>query len=310
MKPLIVSLFILGAVISISAQKTDSIPYLRVEDPTQIFTSMDVNAGINFERYNWGIEPSFWEFNYRATIGAKNFRTGFILPFNNNSNVNTGLGDIGIDFGYKLHQSKGTYTATTLNAGVFFPTSYNDYYGRGIAWLGKTQPFFTFFGNYTSSLKINKDFYLYPKVEYYQREHIQSGGTHYWSYDTLPNGTIISQVDSVYYPPKQTQNGFLFEVGASYRFNAKQFISGYVGYKTGNWSFRENGYPFLGPSTFAIDNLTFGIQYQYAFSPASQMYMRIDGTVTGINLPSYTQYGYYKDSYFIRLGFRHYLSGR
>lgn len=293
MKRLTLALFAFCFCIALYAQNTDTTATPRVEDPTQIFTYVDFSAGINFVNGSYGIEPNNWALNYRAVLGSKRFRTGFTLPFSNFANTNTGLGDIGIDFGYKLHQSTGIYTATTLNAGVFFPTSYNDYSSNwDTTSLGQDRPFFTFFANYTSSLKMNNAFYLYPKIEIYKRTHIAQT-------------TML--LNNPYIAPNITQSGFRFELGASYRFNAKHFLYGYVQYQPERWAIVENGFAYRGPSTYNINRINWGLRYQFNLNPQNQMYLRLDGTVRGTNLPNLSNYGTHKDSYFIRFGFKHFF---
>jgi len=297
-------LFLLGA-INLAAQQKDTIPYLRVEDPTQLFTNVELGAGIAFLRNDVFVEPNFWAFNYYGNLAFNRFRTGFSLPFSNYGNEETGLGNIKIDFGYKVHESKGKYKATLLNAGVTFPASGNNYHLENVYAYSET-PFFKLNAEAIGSIEITKRWWVYPQIGYTRHAQLIAEYERFWKYDTLPNGNLVGgYVDSGFVTPKIHSNIYSLGFSTSYRFNSKSFLLFNASWQLENWKENDPEEYTKFPNSFKTQSLYLGIRYQYALNSFSQVFFKIDCTVNNLNQEKHPYY--YKDSYFVGFGWNYYL---
>ncbi len=284
--------------------QSDSTSYLRVEDPTQLFTNVEVGTGIGFERNDVFVEPSFWLLNYSGNLAFNRFRTGFSLPFTNNGNEETGLGDLKIDFGYKVHESKNRYNATLINAGITFPASGNNYSLDNVYSYSNTL-FFKLNVDAIGSIKISEKLWIYPTVGYTRLAQLQEEYTRFWSYDTLPNGSIVGRVDSGFVTPKISCNAFSLGFRTSYRFNIKSFLSFYTILQLENWQENDPENYTKFPNSLATQSLKLGLKYQYAITPFSQIFIKVDCAVDNLNQAKHPYY--YRDSYFVGFGFNYFL---
>jgi hypothetical protein len=258
MKPLVVSLFILGAAISMSAQKADSIPYLRVEDPTQIFSSVGNSVGVTMEilksaknGYAGGeIYDAFWEIGLGGTVGLGNNRFSMYLPITNNGNPTTALGDLQLEWGYSFKSKNKTYRSSQIYGGLRFPTGlmdeYADYYS--LTYHG----YFGFHLGYVGAVALSEKWFVYPRVEFYLK-------------NSPPQSTFYIG-GPCQNPPTLRELGIRLGAATSYRFGPRSFINFDIRYENGNRSQTDN----CGRETWNIEeiseNLSMHFRFQFAIT--------------------------------------------
>jgi hypothetical protein len=298
MKSIFVGLLFLS--IGLSAQKTDSIPYLRVEDPTQLFNTIGINTGVtagiikdNLYGYRKGnIYDAFWAFNINGTIAFKKMRFSMQLPITNNGNPATALGDLQLESGYQIHNGNSKYKSTLISFGVRFPSGMVDersdlstFYRNG---------YFNFYANYTGSVTLSKKWHLYPVATFYLKH--------------SPPQTSYSIGGPCTNPPDVSEPGFQIGTSGSYRFGSKSFILLHLIYENGTRSYRDNCGNTQFNTTETSENLYLSARYQFAFNNSSQMYFLLSGSFLNLKGEPALMQAYPLNQFGFFIGYQYYLA--
>jgi hypothetical protein len=248
-------LFLLGVII-LAAQQKDTLPYLRVEDPTQIFSSVGSSAGVTMEfmkadRNGYGggeIYDAFWEFGLGGTVALGNNRFSMYLPITNNGNPTTALGDLQLECGYSFSSKNKTYRSTQIYGGVRFPTGLMDenadYYS--LTYHG----YFAFHLGYVGAVALNEKWFVYPRAAYYLK--MGTPQTTYYIGGPCQN------------PPTLREPGFRLGAASSYRFGPRSFIALDATFENGKRSQTDN----CGRDEWNFEEISQNLFLQFRFQYA------------------------------------------
>jgi len=261
---IILALIALFSCAALSAQTSDSVK-IKASDPTQLYTFVEGYGGLNFIGYNNGLpEIDTWQFGFRGNWAMKKFRMGVDLSASNNSTANRVLDDVLIDMGYQIHNNTGIYNATVINAGFISP-SQNDLWDSETFVYPKNSMFATYYFNYLGAIKISEKLAFYPGVEWFSRKNDTRTTYIYFGQDSsYSRSTIFSQ-------------GWKFSGTISYDINAKNFMQLYAARSTENWDAKYGSIPAEDAYLSAITEKRWhiNVKYQHAFSPYSQLYLKL-----------------------------------
>ena len=260
--------------IGLYAQKTDTIPYLRVEDPTQIFSSVGNSVGVTMEIEKSGnngyaggeIYDAFWEIGLGGTIGLGNNRFTMYLPITNNGNPTTALGDLQLEWGYSFNSKNKTYRSTQIFGGIRFPTGlmdeYADYYS--LTYHG----YFGFHLGYVGAVALNEKWFVYPRAAFYQK--LGSPQTTYYIGGPCRN------------PPSVSEPGFRIGAASSYRFGPRSFVSLDVTFENGKRSQKDN----CGREEWNFEEISQNLylQFRYQFAISRNDFVFVQTGATFLNL--------------------------
>jgi hypothetical protein len=272
MKSLFVGLLLLS--IGLSAQKTDSIPYLRVEDPTQIFSSVGNRIGVTMEvmksdrnGYAGGeIYDAFWEIGLGGTIGLGKNRFSMYLPISNNGNPTTALGDLQLEWGYSFKSKNKTYRSTQIFGGIRFPTGlmdeYADYYA--MTYNG----YFGFHLGYVGAIALNEKWFVYPRAAFYQK--MGTPQTTYYIGGPCRN------------PPSLREPGFRIGAASSYRFGPRSFVTLDVTFENGKRNQKDN----CGREEWSFEEISqnLNLQFRYQFAITRNDFVFVQTGANFLNL--------------------------
>ncbi len=244
------------------AQDTTSTTILA-SDPTQVYTHIDFNGGINFESYPNHFGPESWDFNLTGNIAIKNFLIGSRIPFTNNGSTYSLLGDMDVFASYRLFNRDGFFKASMLRGGVLFPTSYDGY---GVSLGQVNNGFFNLYLSYTAALEVTPKLSIYPIVGVRQYQSVQQP-----LYVTFPTDTsfMISEL------PEFTQTALNVGLTLSYDFSPKSFLQLNVFYERGIWNITEGtGIYESRKEEFTRSVFRYSLKYQYSLTSRSFLYLQ------------------------------------
>ena len=260
MKKLIFTLLSFAISSPVFSQENTVTP-LRASDPTQPFTSIDFNAGLNFTHFGSMSENSeldSWEFGLKGDFAIKNFGLGVFLSSSNNGQLNQLINDVKLDFKYQIHKNSGFYSSSLIKIGLSSPTFpemddlnlFNPY--------DNATDFLEINMTYTGALRLKPNLSFYPTFEIYHR--------------SKENSYIYVNLDSVYFAPDITQNGI--RLGGMLAYDWKNsFIQLGSGWSTGNWDFKNGSIAEDNNQEYSDQTWFVRLKYQYAISDYSQVYL-------------------------------------
>lgn len=239
-------LLAIGLAFSTIAKSQDSESnWTNAADPTQLYTNINLDAGINFSSGSGIFGPEYWIMNIGSDIAINKFNFGFNLPLTNVGNEYSFLGDIDLHVGYQLYSTDKFFKSSLVTVGFIAPSSFN---GDGF-WGGYSEfySFNTFYLNYVMSLKLSDKFSAYPKI-----------GGYMGNYADQDWADIIMKA---------------FEVGTglNYQFNKKNFLQLNLDWinKTVDHKDETNN------DTYTMNRFVASLKYQYAIGEHAQLYVKL-----------------------------------
>lgn len=301
---LLICAFILSTIVK--GQIVDSMSQsIDVSDPTQNFTSLHFNVGVQaISREDYGFEMQGWHGAFAGTFGLKKTSFGFNIPFTNNGNSITALGDVSIFAAYQIHNNSGKYKASKLKFDLQFPSSREDNYYYFINnHLNMGQ--FEFKASYVGSVQLTDQIAIYPEVGFFYRNQIQNTSFVTFTYDTLANGDI-RQIAHLHTPPNLSQQGVNIGATFSYKWHSRSFIQLSAQY--------QKSLLYLGGDTLvapdvtrpSVENLVLGLYYQYGFTNKAHIYTKFNWY--NMDLNEHFFYGGKNREYWLTFGFKYYLN--
>lgn len=252
--------------VSLLAQQKDTV-LIKASDPTQIYTFVEGYAGLNFFvsfSEQIPIDVDTWQFGFRGNWAMKKFRMGVDLSASNNSTANRILDDIQIDMGYQIHNNSGLYNATIINAGFISP-SQDDLWDIGVHIYPKNSIFNTYYFNYLGAIKFSEKLALYPGIEWFNRRNDPNTTYIYFDQDSSYSGSTI------------TSQGWKFSGTFSFDINTKNFLQLFAARSIEQWNAKYGSIPAENEYLSSISEKRWHInlKYQHAFSPYSQVYLKL-----------------------------------
>lgn len=247
MKKLLIAALMASGILA-KAQEAETPKFFNAADPTQLYTKIDFNVGINFTTGYGAIEPDHWIINLGGDFAIKKFNFGFNIPFSNLGNFYSGLEDIDLHVGYQPFNGDRFFKSSLITAGVKLPS--HDGYSTMDGWLQANRLFYI---DYTASLKINDKISLFPKIGFERGSNVD---------ESVPRFNITS---------------YKAGLGANYQFNAKNFLQFNLSYEHSTRCFVNQNYTFNNnESTLDGNSLMLSLKYQYAITPNAQVYSKIN----------------------------------
>lgn len=283
-----ISLVLIGLITQAALWAQDSTSTkILASDPTQVYTHIDFNGGINFDNYG----PESWVFNFEGNIAFNNLLLGASAPISNKGNVYTLLGDLEVFAGYRLFNRDGVFKSSLLKAGVLIPTSFE---GGGVSFYPENTGFFNYYLNYTAALKVTPKLSMYPLIGIRQ-------------YQSVRQDIYIYPQDSIYTAPTFSQTAINTGITLSYDFSPRSFIQFNMQYEHGKWKTSDGSdISFSGTSEFTRSTTALSLRYQYGFGQHSFIYLQ-GAYFSGEkwNAPFNRKIG--DDRYRITLGYQYFL---
>ncbi len=283
-----ISLALIGLLTQTTLWSQDSTSTtILASDPTQVYTHIDFNGGINFDNFG----PESWDFNLTGNIAFNNVLLGTRLPITNTGNIYSYLGDLEVFAGYKLFNRVGMLKSSFAKAGIVIPTSYE---GMGIGIFPENEGFFNYYFNYTAGLQLTPKLAVYPLI----------GIKHYQS--IRPDIYVFPQ-DSIYSDPEYSQTALNAGLTISYDFSPRSFVQFNMLYERGVWKTADGRELFSsGSDQFTRTATSYSLKYQYGICKNSFLYLQ--GAYFPMEKwhePFDRKQGF--ERYKITLGYQHYL---
>lgn len=248
MKKLIATSLLLASSLLIKAQQAESSKFFNAADPTQLYTNVNLNAGIIGSSNSGIFGPEYWRLNLGGEFTIEKFNFGFNIPFSNLGNFYTLLGDIDFHAGFQPFNRDKLFKSSLITVGVTLPTSYNYHYND--TWLNSTRRFYL---DYTASLKFNDKISVFPKVG-------------------LEKGSNIDEN-----VPRFNLTSYKASLGGSYQINPKNFLQFNLDYAYSTRKLVEETNSFYNfQNTLESNSILTSLKYQYAITPKAQVYTKIN----------------------------------
>ena len=233
-------LLAIGLALSTFSKGQDSQPeMINASDPTQLYTKVDFNAGIYASGSSglWG--PDSWIVNIGGDFAIKKFNFGFNIPFSNLGNFYTLLEDIDLHAGFQPFNGDKLFKSSLITVGVILPASEND------EWLYSTRKLYL---NYTASLELTNKLSIFPTIGIETGSNIDENG------------------------PRFSLTSYRAGLGASYQFNAKNFLQLTSDYARTTRKLKDELIWFDDQNSLESNTVLVSLKYQYAITQNAQVY--------------------------------------
>lgn len=272
MKILTTSLFIIFTLV-INAQflspevpSSSSTTVIRASDPTQLYTTISINGGINFIDN----EPDNWEFGFSGAIAIKEkLQFSFFAPITNKSLESSLFSNVHLNAAYQLHNNSGIYNSSIITFGLKTPI-FDDFLLNGINESVSSTSYELSMG-YTGGVRLNKKLTLFPHVEYYRKSVLMRG-----TFFDQSTGALVSF-------PNIQHNGWRTQLTLSADFNEKNFIQLIGNYNFGQYSNEPTSESLINYNRFTSNQFLLKVRYQHAFTPSSQLFIEAFKGINEIN---------------------------
>ncbi|WP_417602846.1 hypothetical protein [Owenweeksia hongkongensis] len=248
MKRLIATSLLLSLSFLSKAQETENPKFFNAADPTQLYTNVNLNAGITFSgRSAEAMAADYWQVNLGGEFAVKKFNFGFNIPFSNLGNFYTGIVEVDLHAGFQPFNRNKFFKSSLITAGVVLPS--HDGYGY-FEGLNSNRVFYL---DYTASLKFNDKISVFPKVG-------------------LEKGSNVDEN-----APRFNLTSYKASLGGSYQINAKNFLKLNLSYAHTTRVLVNENYAFYGfENSLESNSLLTSLKYQYAITPKTQVYSKLN----------------------------------
>lgn len=253
----------------------DPIDYPKNYDPTQLYSSASLAAGLNRpdEKFILSSHPDglwytgelSWQFDLSGSVRlSDHFQVDFSLPGSNNEDRNalSVFDNASIDAKYLIHNNSGTYNSTLVHVGMTSPIVGDPL--MGTTSLVDAAPLsYELRAGYTGGIRLNSSVSLYPSLELYQREVLQHMSVHF--------------TDSSYLPPNEKQTGFRFGVLSSFQINPRLFVQISLKGTSGNMSYANGDYvEYFNSLNESSRGWSSGMKVAYFLTRNSQLFVSMN----------------------------------
>ncbi|NVK04267.1 MAG: hypothetical protein HWD92_05565 [Flavobacteriia bacterium] len=276
MHRLALSCFVIFGCNATYAQNADnSTDYPRNYDPTQLYSSVNVAAGLNRpdEKFILGSHPDglwykgelSWQFDLSGKVRlSEHFQVDFSLPGSNNEDRNalSVFDNASIDAKYLIHINSETYNSTLVHVGMTSPIVGDPLLGT--ASLVDAAPLsYELRAGYMGGIRLSSSISLYPSFELYQREVLQHKAVHF--------------TDSSYLPPNEKQTGIRFGMLSSLQINPRLFVQVSLKGQCGNMSYSNGDFvQYFNSLNESSRSWSSGIKLAYFLTRNSQLFLSLN----------------------------------